>query len=287
MRLARSDIHSFTTAHFLHLPERDQLLGWPDDQLRDYLAWVKKTYKETRDNKAKHAILGVGNGLGYRKLYNQYSDFFSGQAEAKTLLDTIRGIFPEVFIYQNRRRREAHDQTYLISKWGYIRWFFDVMHFDPRAQEMVPGDDSEAALCFHHVNDAFGHKKEQMLWLACEDRAERWQYFNDIHDSFMFHCPDAYVEECIHECYQQMTKRSPVLIDPVTSPDGLWVDVEANVGEDWASKQKVAVGKPAGLLPGADGQAVLAPVPETFSVGEMPERAVSDMIAESLEDIPF
>jgi uracil-DNA glycosylase family 4 len=287
MRLARSDIHSFTTAHFLKLPERDQLLGWPDDQLRDYLAWVKKTHKTTRDNKAKHAILGVGNGLGYRKLYNQYSDYFDGQGEAKTLLDTIRGVFPEVFIYQNRRRREAHDATYLISKWGYIRWFFDVMHYDSKAQDMVPGDDSEAALCFHHVNDAFGMMREDMLWMFAQGYDERFGFCNTIHDSFIFHCPDALVDECLYVFHDQMTKRSPVLVEPVTSPTGLWVDVDCSVGQDWASLQSVNMGKPAGLKPGPEGLAVLAPVSETFEPLPAPGEMVKVYANVPDDDIPF
>lgn len=286
MRLARSDIHSFTTAHFLHLPERDQLLGWPDEQLRDYLAGVKKAHKVTRDNKAKHAILGVGNGLGYRKLYNQYSDYFENQAEAKALLDTIRGIFPEVFIYQNRRRREAHDQTYLTTKWGYLRWFFDVMHYDSKAQDMVPGDDSEAALCFHHVNDAFGMMREDMLWMFAQGYDERFGFCNTIHDSFIFHCQDALVEECLYVFHDQMTKRSPVLIDPVTSPTGLWVDVDCSVGQDWASLESVNMGGPAGLKDGPEGLAVLAPVSETFEPLTAPG-ATNAQVEESLEDIPF
>lgn len=291
MRLARSDIHSFTTAHFLKLPERDKLLEWPDEELKTYLAWVKEKYSETRDNKAKHAILGVGNGLGYRKLYHTYSDYFSGEKETKLLLDTIKSIFSEVFAYQDRRRREAHHKTYLISKWGYIRWFFDVMHWDAKKQCLMPGSDSEAALCFHHVNDAFGHKKEQMLWLYANELDKRWQYFNDIHDSFMFHCPNALVEECVHLMHQQMSKRSPVLVDPVTSPHGLWVDAEIKVGQNWRRMEKIKGLQPTGLLPGPAGLAELAPVAMDWESPE-PEDAVPAMPSGnrydySAEEIPF
>jgi uracil-DNA glycosylase family 4 len=276
MRLARSDIHSFTTAHFLHLPERDKLLELPDDELKEYLAWVKKTHRETRDNKAKHAILGVGNGLGYRKLYRQYSDYFEGEKEAKALLDTIRGIFPEVFLYQNRRRREAHERTFLTSKFGYMRWFFDVMHYDSKVHDLVPGDDSEAALSFNHVNDAFGHIREQMLWLRATGYDEKWQLCNTIHDSLIFHCPDAFVDECVHLTYEQMTKRSPVLIDPVTAPTGLYVDAEASVGQDWVSLECVHKGVPKGLIEGPEGLAELCPI-----------TAWEVEAARRLEDIPF
>lgn len=287
MRLARSDIHSFTTAHFLKLPERDKLLDMPDDELKAYLAWVKENHSVTRDNKAKHAILGVGNGLGYRKLYRQNSDFFDGEKEAKTLLDTIRGVFPEVFLYQDARRREAHAKTYLISKFGYIRWFFDVLHWDSKSQSMVPGDDSEAALSYHHVNDAFGHKKEQMLWLRANGYDERWGYFNDIHDSYMFHCKDELVEECAFLCHQQMTKRSPILIDPVTAPDGLWVDVEIKVGENWKEMQEIKLGKPVGLQPGDAGLQKLWPIQQEWddSLPELPELARYATVLDA--DIPF
>jgi uracil-DNA glycosylase family 4 len=244
MRLARSDIHSFTTAHFLKLPERDQLLDWPDDQLKEYLAWVKEKYGETRDNKAKHAILGVGNGLGYRKLYRQYSDFFEGEKEAKTLLDTIRGIFPEVFQYQNRRRREAHERTYLTTRFGYIRWFFDVMHWNGDTKELVPGEDSEAALCFNHVNDAFGHMNEQFLWLRDTELDARFELVNTIHDSLFFHPVNALVDECIERIHAQMILPSPVLIDPVTAPTGLAVDVEVKIGDNWRIMSKIDAHQP-------------------------------------------
>lgn len=260
LRLARSDIHSFTTAHFLHLPERDKLLGWPDEELKEYLARIKGKYSVIRDNKSKHAILGVGNGLGYRKLYRQYSDYFDGEKEAKTLLDTIRGIFPEVFQYQDRRRREAHEKTYLVnSYWGYLRWLFDVLHFDWKSRSMIPGEDSEKAVSFNHVTDAFGHKKEQMLWLHASGNDRRWGYMNDIHDSFMFHCPEALVEECAAQCHAQMTKRSPVLVNEMC-PTGLWVDVEIKVGTDWASMHKLKMPAALGLIyGGAEGLAQAAP----------------------------
>jgi uracil-DNA glycosylase family 4 len=276
LRLARSDIHSFTTAHFLHLPEREKLLGLPDDELVERLAWIKQHHTDVRNNKAKHAILGVGNGLSYKSLYRRYSEYFDGEKEAKTLLDTIQGVFPEVFRYQNRRRREAHEKTYLVSKWGYIRWFFDVMHWDSRKQDLVHGDDSEAALCFHHVQDAFGHKNEQMLWMRANGHDERFGFCNDIHDSFIFHCEDALVDECLHTMHNQMTRRSPVLIDPVTAPNGLWVDVEASVGCDWAHMEKIKLGKPQGLMPDEQGLATLAEA-----------RYESVEPAPQLEEVPF
>jgi uracil-DNA glycosylase family 4 len=258
MRLSRSDIHSFVTAHFLHLPERDQLLDWADDALIDYLAWVKSKYRDTRDSKAKHAILGVGNGMGYRKLYRQYSEYFEREGEAKTLHDTIKGIFPEVFKYQNDRRMEAHQNTFLMTRFGYIRWFFDVMHYDPKSRELVPGNDSEAAVAFHHPNDAFGHMNEQMLWMGVNGLHRKYGWCNNLHDALQFHCPTELVEECIDTMRNHMTMRSPVLVDGVTAPDGLYVDVEAKVGDDWQHMQTVEVPAPTGVrLAGPEGKAEL------------------------------
>lgn len=267
MRLARSDIHSFVTAHFLKLPERDNLLSLPDDELVEYLSWVKKTHGDVRDNKAKHAILGVGNGLGYRKMYRQYWEFFDGEKECKVLLDTIKGIFPEVFRYQNMRRQEAHRQTYLLSRWNYIRWFFDVMHYDWKAQDFVPGEDSEAAIAFHHVNDAFGLMRENMLWMRAGGLDERYGFCNTLHDSLFFHCPDDFVDECVWVMHDQMTKRCLQLVDPVTAPMGLWFNCEAKVGQDWASMVKIKVDAPCGLREGPIGEMKPAPVKWDVSYG--------------------
>lgn len=254
MRLARSDIHSFTTAHFLKLDGREHLLELPDDELIDRLKWIKKHHRDTRDNKAKHAILGVGNGLGYRKMYRTYWEYFTNEKECKTLLDTIKGIFPEVFQYQNRRRQEAHAHSYLISRWKFIRWFFDVLHWDAKQQQMVPGDDSEAAIAFHHVNDAFGLMRENMLWLRSTGLDEKFGLCNSIHDSFVFHCDKKYADECIETTYDRVTRRCKVLVDKATAPDGLYVDAEAKIGQNWVDMDKVTGVTPAGLKPGPDGE---------------------------------
>lgn len=87
--------------------------------------------------------------------------------------------------------------------------------------------------------------------------------------------------------HDQMTKRSPVLIDPVTSPDGLWVDVDCSVGQDWASLESVNMGSPAGLKPGPEGLAVLAPVSETFEPLAAPGGGVQPSVEKEMDSIPF
>jgi hypothetical protein len=68
----------------------------------------------------------------------------------------------------------AHKQTYLISKWGYIRRFYDTFRwnsnkwnqFSGSAGDWEHGDDYEAAVAFLPANHAFGMIKEEMLRLA-------------------------------------------------------------------------------------------------------------------------
>src|SRR3990167_623742 len=65
IRLAKIDVHSFYTAYALNqldgrvkssdLPDSN----WPDEKLIPHLAYLKKTYKEDRNNLYKHLVHGA------------------------------------------------------------------------------------------------------------------------------------------------------------------------------------------------------------------------------------
>lgn len=236
MRMGRLDIHSFVTAHMLRLKEADALFGWPDDQLRDFLAWVKKNHKHTRDAKVKHALLGYNNGMGYKKLYIQYREFFNNQSEAKRVMDLLDSLFPKSKKYREAICQRAHEQGYLISRHGYIRYFWEVFRWKGRRGtpgDWSHGDDHEAALCFFTQNDAHGELKDRILVLREKGLDSRYGFINNIHDSLMFECPTSLVEEAI-QIKSIMETPSTVLIDPLVAPHGLSVEVEAKGGPDWA-----------------------------------------------------
>lgn len=243
MRLARLDIHSFLTAHMLKLPEADQLLSWPDDKLRDYLKWVKsdKKRKFTRDFKAKRAILGYGFGLQYRKLYDLNRESFNNQAEAKRTIEMLDRKFPVTAAFRNTIRMRAHRESFLLSRHGYLRYFFDVYRWNSKRGSYIPGEDSEKSIAYLPANDAFGHIKDAMLRLEDNGWNERAGFFNQIHDSLLFCVPDPLFDEAVPAIHAEMSKPSEILVDDVTAPGGLHCAVSVGVGRSWEKMEEIEV----------------------------------------------
>lgn len=237
LRLAKLDIHSYLTAHLIRHPDRDRVLGWSDGELGDFLRRIKKEHKAIRDGKAKRAILGYGFGMGYRKLYNLNRDSFDSQGDAKRVVDTLNGLFPKADTWRTSVRQRAHDQSYLISRYGCIRWFWEVFTW-VNGSWKAGGEDSEAAIAFLPANDAFCHIKEAMLELECRGLLDRYGLVNQIHDALMFECPDALLEECTGTVREVMERPSPVLVNSIT-PGGLDVKVGVAMGKRWNEMREI------------------------------------------------
>jgi DNA polymerase I-like protein with 3'-5' exonuclease and polymerase domains len=232
LRLAKLDIHSYLAAHLVRDPDASRCLSWDDERLRAYLAGIKKAHKFVRDNKAKRAILGYGFGMGAGKLYDMNRESFDSKAEAKRTIDMLNGIFPIANRWRDRIRQKAHDQGYLISRHGYIRYFWEVLRW--KGGEWKPGgDDSEAAIAFLPANDAFGEIKDRILTIVSQGLDERYGLINTVHDSLVFECPDELISCAVDDVRRIMEAPSKVLIDPVVAPNGLSVEVDVQGGPSW------------------------------------------------------
>lgn len=241
LRLAKIDIHSFVTCHYLRLPERIGLYERPDEEMREIFKQLKKDshFKFVRDYKAKRTILGIQFAMWYRKLYQLNPEDFDGEREAKALWELIMlQLFPGLRVWQDRVREEAHEQGLLRNKFGAIRRFYDVKHWDRKSQRMVNGDEAEAAVAFLPASSAFGHMRDVMLRIREQRWDERYQLVNSIHDSLVFHCPIELVDECRVNITAEMQRPSDVLRYSIC-PDGLSVEAEASVGESMAEMATV------------------------------------------------
>lgn len=241
MRLARLDMHSFVAWHFLRIPGADGLFSLADDDLSDRLTWFKSDSdrKRVRDKQAKPSDLGVGFGMGYRRLYQENIEHFNGEKDAKRFHDLLRALFPEVFEWQNRIRVKAHEQKILISKFGHPRRFYEVFRWDGRGMKWQPGDQAEEAVAFLPANHAHGHLREVMKEIARLGMDDRYWMANQIHDALKFFPLKADVGDCLADIERVMTAPSQVLSHPVLAPEGLWCGVEASMGKDWATMAEV------------------------------------------------
>lgn len=273
MRLGRLDIHSFVAGHFLNLWDGSKIFSETDEQLLERFKELKKNpeWKRVRDDQAKHGILGIGNGLKAKGLYERYMESFppvacdackgtgkvagirslikcktcSGAARilgnrvAERVLEVCESLFPNVFSYQKREVKKAHEQQFLKTDFGHIRRFYEVFRWDTRRADWAPGDQHEEAVAFRLANIAFGHIREKLKELHAAGMDSLYGLFNNVHDSFMFHFPEKWLEQHIADIYPILVLPSKVLRHPTICPDGLVIGVEGSWGRSWDRMQEI------------------------------------------------
>jgi len=236
IRIARLDMHSFVTGHALGLWNCRDIISETDEQLRARFKWLKSNpeYKHVRDARMKHAILGVGNGLKAKGLYDKHMEDFGSIKLAQKFLDIIESVYPRPFAWQKRVQELAHQQRYLKTEFGHIRRFYEVFQWDYKKGGWTHGDQSEQAISFWLSNIAFGHIREGLKAVDKAGFAAKYGLCNNVHDSLMFHFPQTMLDEHIADIYPILSAPSKVLIHPTIAPDGLYIDVDCSVGENWA-----------------------------------------------------
>jgi len=231
-----------------------------DVKLAEHLKFIKKNYKFIRDSQAKPALLGLGFGMGVKKFYKTNRHTFKNEVEPKRIHQLVRQLFPKTFIeFPERIKKQADRQTYLISRYGYIRRFYDVYDWrlltSPRApkgdEEIIKnsrgqywcrksGVDSEACIAYLPSNHAFAIKKEKMRELSqfnkdgiITDLNEKYGLINEIHDSLIFEIEESLVEEATKIIKRTMESPAQYLKNSLF-PNGLTTSVEIKIGKNWA-----------------------------------------------------
>ena len=247
MRLARLDMHSFVAGHILGTWDATKIISESDDSLMERFRWLKSDpeRKRVRDRQAKVAILGVGFGMGYRRLYQENLENFENEKQAKRTLEVIQHLFPEVFAWQTRIRHKAHEQTFLISRFGHIRRFYEVFRWDSKKGGWAPGDQADEAVAFLPANHAFGDMRLLLRRLEESGLAAKYGLVNSIHDSFCFAYPKELHEEHVVEIGRLLRSPSQILKHPALAPHGLVVEVEAQYGLNWSAMSAIEMAREA------------------------------------------
>lgn len=274
IRLGRLDMHSFVAGHFLGHWDGLKLFQESDAELLARFKWLKSDpeRKRVRDDQAKHGILGIGNGLKAKGLFERYMESFppsacaecrgqrvvagaragrprrcptckgsgmqSGMRTAERVLEVAGQLFPNVFRYQKVEAKAAHEQQQLVSAFRHVRRFYEVFRYDARRMDMVAGDQHEQAIAFRLANIAFGHIREKLKQLAAAELDAKYGLFNNVHDSFLFHFPRTMLDEHVAEVYPILVAPSQVLRSKI-APEGLVIGVEGAVGECWAEMEEL------------------------------------------------
>ena len=289
-RLGRLDIHSAVAGHFLGHWNLMEIIKESDDELMQRFKWLKSDpeRKRVRDDQAKHGILGIGNGLRAKGLYERYMESFpargcpvcggngkvagvrglkncgackgsgrqSGLSIAEAVLTTCEELFPAVFAYQEAQRQEAHERQRLTTPFGHMRRFYEVYRWDSRKGAWSHGDQAEEAVAYRLANTAHAHMREVMKAAYRLGLDVKYGLFNMIHDSLLWHFPEEFLSDFVHEVIPVMTAESKVM-------PGLWLGVEASYGRRWNSMKDLEI--PSGLL---TPQPTIVPVAATHITQE-------------------
>ena len=279
IRLAKLDVHSYIAGNMLKLPYFDQCIDWEDAELLEFLKWHRKnyvcpdgtTFQKVRDERAKVGILAFGLGQGASSLFEANRDSFlpkwfreaseryqgvsdrdvrradrEGIRSAQLVHDALNDRFPELKRYRDTTpliARQNGDR--LISRYGCIRWFFDIQHWDSRRREMVHGDDWDKAIAFPVQNSAHGYLKYALLRmnapLAHDERGmlERYGFINTVHDSVVFCCRKDLLDEALPNIKRELERPSDVLT--FADGSGLSIGCEAKAGATWGDMNEVQV----------------------------------------------
>lgn len=234
------------------LNDLDNWITLPDNDLKVKLKYIKKNHEFERNAQAKPAAHGIGFGEGVNKLYNLNRHSFANKKQVQDLHDLIKSLFPKVFEYQDKIRLLAHHQHYLVSRFGYIRWFHDVFDWrlipegrNPKPGEIIikgsdnkwwlrtPGKDSEACIAYYPSNNAFGKMKEAMRDCEELEYLDKYGLINQIHDSLMFEIDLDLVDEAARNIKEIMERPSKYLINNTVDDKGLHCNIEIKTGLSW------------------------------------------------------
>lgn len=248
-RLARLDMHSFVTAHFCYIQKlikADELpeLSWDDKKLGECLGEFKKRFPSIRDTKAKPAGLGYGFGMMANKLHRENEDTIPLK-DAKLLMKLLDDLFPVAKEWRKQIKFLADRQGYLVSRHGFIRWFWDVFtrRFVHGKWDITNGSDAEDAIAFLPSNDGHCLIQGKMIELENLNVNMKFGLINMIHDALLYLMPESLIDEGIGIVKHKMVEPSLILVDPLVAPNGLSVGVDVKVGKSWDKMEKWVVKK--------------------------------------------
>jgi DNA polymerase I-like protein with 3'-5' exonuclease and polymerase domains len=223
-------------------------LGLSDSEILERSTWLKKRCKDARGNDphgvdlrqdiAKRVVLANQLGQGKRGLYRkELRRYVENEDEAGRYQDQLNEIFPKVQAFKEQIREVCHKQKYyIIREWGIIDYFFDVFNWRYSSKHgrwiKGSGTDSEKAIAFPVQGTAFGMLKWEHRRMSDNGYMGKFGFINSIHDSNVFCVEDSLIECCFTNIASIMSAPCGVLVNSVTSKEGLRVAVEASVGKN-------------------------------------------------------
>lgn len=219
-RLANLDTHSFLTAHYVGVPDKDSLLQMDDDALLKRLKEIKKQYDYERNYLCKRV---------------SFLSQFGGQAEkaatilrlprieVEVILNVNRSIFKQAFKeLPEKLERMLRRNPKLVTPFGFPRYFWDA--------------DPNQAIAFWVANPAHCTIQDALIRLDDRGALEKYGACNLMHDAIWWCCPEQLADECIAVAHEELERPSEVLVN---SLGAFTCKADAKVGTDMNSLMEV------------------------------------------------
>lgn len=269
IRLAKLSVHAYLTSHVVGKPAS---LQWDDVQLKGYLNEIKEEYF-LEYNKCKRVVHGSAYLLSAIGLSLTYPELFKNKAAAKDIQDILFSVAPGMRAWQLATIEKADTQKYLGGTdhpYNYKHWFYDIINYTRITEAQAThsrkqvveingiwyrtgyGRDAKRSVAFYPQSTAGGNIKEAMLKLFTPGSLD---YIGDayygstplrapIHDSLLLEVPTTKLDFVAEKVYSVMTR--PIPEQPMDPAWGLGshltIDVNIEVGKNWAIMEKLKIG---------------------------------------------
>lgn len=211
-RLASLDLHSYNTAYFVNVPDKDSLIGLDDASLMTRLKEIKKQFNHERNFMVKRVSFLSQYGGGAEKASRILRlDQFVVQA----IMDTTANRFPRTFKeFPKQVRRMLNQSPRLRNPFNCVRWIWD--------------GDMEQAVAFLPSSCFHCHIQSALVRLFEMGAFAKYGACNFPHDAVWYHCREDLVDECIEVTKLEMERPSDVLVN---SLGPFWCSADAQVGD--------------------------------------------------------
>jgi uracil-DNA glycosylase len=219
-RLANLDAHSFSTAHYVGVEDRHQLLELDDAALMKRLKEIKKDYEYERNYMIKRISFLNQYGGGAEKAATILRIH---RIQVEAILNMIKDLFKPTFRdLPAKIEQQLRANPRLVSPFGFPRFFWD--------------GDVNQAMAFWVANPAHCVIQDAVMRLAERGALEKYGAVNIMHDALWWCCPVELADECIQVAHEELGRPSEVLVN---SLGAFHCAADAKMGPDMDSLRDV------------------------------------------------
>jgi len=219
-RLASLDLHSYTTGHYMNVPDAREMILLNDADLHRRLKEINKQYNHIRNSMVKRITYLMQYGGGAEKAATILR---VAVAEVEGLISFITQLFPLSFAdFPKKIKALVKQHPRLVSPHGHCRWMWD--------------GDLQQAIAFMVANPFHAHIQDAIVRLFQQGVFSRYNVVNFTHDALWLHPLEADVPAAIKAVQVEFERPSEILVN---SLGAFWCSADAQVGDSLLDMEDV------------------------------------------------